>query len=278
MRHADPALALVAACLLATPPPVHAAESYDSCSGFIQTLPAVIDQQGTWCLRAELGTNIESGNAISVTTNNVTIDCNGFKLGNLQASDDNAATGIHADGRNSVVVRGCNIRGFGVGLALGGEGHRVEGNGVRYARQTGIVVSGSRNIVRDNHVVETIAAGSATGISAAGEADITGNIVDGVLGGQGEAVGIVVSTHQNTVVRGNTVRGVLGAFGTASHGIRVADTLTHALVADNYLGGVSSAVGFGVHCSDDDVVVRDNTIVGFQTPMNCTDSGGNVAP
>ena len=80
------------------------------------------------------------------------------------------------------------------------------------------------------------------------------------------------------MVRGNTVRGVLGAFGTASHGIRVADTLTHALVADNYLGGVSSAVGFGVHCSDDDVVVRDNTIVGFQTSMNCTDSGGNVAP
>ena len=51
----------------------HAAQSLDTCAGFLDTLPTTISTQGVWCLRHDLSTNIASGNAITVATNNVTI-------------------------------------------------------------------------------------------------------------------------------------------------------------------------------------------------------------
>src|SRR6185369_2787721 len=71
--------------LLGTPRAASAAESYDNCTGFITTLPAVITTQGTWCLKQDLATAITSGNAITINTGNVTIDCNDFKLGGMSA-------------------------------------------------------------------------------------------------------------------------------------------------------------------------------------------------
>jgi hypothetical protein len=78
----------VVAILLAWPwivPPAQAAESYDNCSGYIDSVPAVIATQGTWCLRKDLSTAQTSGNAIEIAANNVVIDCNDFKLGGLAA-------------------------------------------------------------------------------------------------------------------------------------------------------------------------------------------------
>src|SRR5690606_2774500 len=60
--------------LLAVPSPARAAETYNTCAGFIDSAPATISKQGVWCLRKNLSTNISSGNAITIATNNVTID------------------------------------------------------------------------------------------------------------------------------------------------------------------------------------------------------------
>src|SRR5688572_8652857 len=74
------AAALLAALLLAATAPARAASAYDSCTGTIPALPATISTQGTWCLSKDLNTAVTTGNAITITANNVTIDCNGFKL------------------------------------------------------------------------------------------------------------------------------------------------------------------------------------------------------
>ena len=58
-----------------------AAESYDACVGFVDAIPAVITTQGVWCLRKDLATSNSVITAIDIQTSNVTIDCNGFKLG-----------------------------------------------------------------------------------------------------------------------------------------------------------------------------------------------------
>src|SRR5690606_14995164 len=70
---------------LASVLPARAADDYDACAGFIDSVPATITSQGVWCLRKDLSTAIASGSAITIATNNVTIDCNGFKLGGLAA-------------------------------------------------------------------------------------------------------------------------------------------------------------------------------------------------
>src|SRR6188472_3928576 len=105
------AVAVVWASLIA-PCAVHAAESYDNCTGFITSLPAVISTQGTWCFKQDLNTSISSGSAISVNTNNVTLDCNNFKLGGLLAGPNSSTIGVYSfNGRQNIAILNCSIRG-----------------------------------------------------------------------------------------------------------------------------------------------------------------------
>jgi hypothetical protein len=104
--------------LLSLSSPSPAAESYDNCTGFIDTLPATINTQGTWCLRKDISTAMASGMAITIAVHNVTIDCNDFKLGGLAAGTATEAVGIYADERNNITVRNCNVRGFMYGLGF----------------------------------------------------------------------------------------------------------------------------------------------------------------
>src|SRR5690606_27240382 len=54
------ATALGNLCFL--PGTVHAAQSYDSCTGFIESVPTTITTQGVWCFRKDLSTSVTSGN------------------------------------------------------------------------------------------------------------------------------------------------------------------------------------------------------------------------
>jgi len=74
--------------------PASAAESYDSCTGFIDAVPTVITTPGTWCLRHDIGTTASNIHAIDIQTNNVTIDCSDFKLGNVAAGTGTQSIGI----------------------------------------------------------------------------------------------------------------------------------------------------------------------------------------
>src|SRR4249919_995356 len=78
--------------------PAHA-ETFHTCGTTIASLPTVISAQGVYCLTHDLATAITSGDAIDVQTNNVTIDCNGYKIGGLAAGAASLTFGIHAFGR-----------------------------------------------------------------------------------------------------------------------------------------------------------------------------------
>src|SRR5690242_4309124 len=108
IRHIAASLLFLAGALL-VPAAAAAAESYDNCSNTISSLPAVIATQGTWCLKGDLSTAITSGTAITINTNNVTIDCNNFKLGGLAAGAGTSTYGIFASNRLNATVRHCNV-------------------------------------------------------------------------------------------------------------------------------------------------------------------------
>ena len=110
MAHRVSALALATLALSMAPDASHAAQSYDNCTGFIDSVPATITTQGTWCLRKDLSTSIRFGDAITVDANNVTIDCNDFKLGGLSAGPGTKAFGIAGRERQNITVRNCNVR------------------------------------------------------------------------------------------------------------------------------------------------------------------------
>jgi hypothetical protein len=203
--------------------PARAAESFDSCEGrFIESLPATISTPGVWCLRRDVATGLTSGIAIQIATNNVTLDCNGYKIGGLAAGAASTTSGVYSGGRQNVTVRNCAVRGFYYGIALeGGAGHLVEDNRLDNNLFTAIRVSGENSRVRGNAVFDTGGALGRTDTTAiSASADITGNTVSGVFadGAPSYPIGIV-QFGAGHVVSHNQVRGVTPGGGGAAYGI-----------------------------------------------------------
>jgi hypothetical protein len=71
----------------------------------ITSLPYTISTQGIYCLKGNLATNMTSGNAIEIGTNNVVIDLNGYKIGGLAAGSGTSTYGIYANGRKNITIR-----------------------------------------------------------------------------------------------------------------------------------------------------------------------------
>ena len=148
----------LAAVLLAASP---ARAETTQCTA-IPWLPYTITTQGIYCFTKHLATNMSSGNAITINTNNVTIDLNGWKLGGLAAGTGTSAIGIYAWKRKNITIRNGTIRGFYRGIWLDGsspyttsQGHLVEDIRAEQNTYVGIDVRGRGSIVRRNQVVDT---------------------------------------------------------------------------------------------------------------------------
>ncbi|WP_027079577.1 right-handed parallel beta-helix repeat-containing protein [Luteimonas mephitis] len=290
---------LLIACVLLIPTYAKAAQSYDNCTNFIDSVPATISSQGVWCLRKDVSTGVTSGNAINIQTNNVTIDCNDFKLGGLSAGSASQASGIRADGRQNITVRNCNVRGFYYGILLvGGAGHLVEGNRLDNNLSIGIAASDASNsIVRGNRVYDTGGSpdnSTRSGIySYGGDAvEVADNIVAGVAGTPGyynAVVGIIRGNYVSGLNRtsaqitGNSISGLAPTgTGMTAHGFtntNYGNTAGRILFAGNNLYMTSTvANSVGIKCTYGGVSIRDNNIIGFPTGFDgtCWDDGGNV--
>ena len=270
-------------CLVA--PRAANAETFNTCTGFITSIPAVISTQGTWCFKQDLATAITSGKAITINTNNVTIDCNDFKLGGLAAGIGTQADGIFASGRLNATVRHCNIRGFQHGLyfsgSLGG-GHSVEDSRFDNNTYVGIQVEGDGSVIRRDRVFDTggtTSAASAFGIVTSDSADVLDNTVSGVAataGGNGNVFGIIVQFSNSGQVAGNRVRGLAKDGTGITTGIYVnsSDRIT---IRGNDLVGDGSAPSIGLDCFSNLDRSKDNYISAFATGIStCGDDGGNV--
>jgi len=274
---------LLAALAFAPAQSARAADSYDACTGTIASLPATIATQGIWCVKQDLATSITSGNAITINTNNVTIDCNHFHVDGSSAGTGTTAIGIYASSRTKVTVRRCSIGGFYVGVKLTGNAHVVVGNALVGNTQSGLVIEGaiakSDSQVEDNRVLDTggsTVAASVYGIYAHQAVDLTGNTVSGVTartGGNGSAYGIYTTgTTHGATLRNNRVTD-LHKDGTGhAYGI-YNDTSTHVIMRGN---DISSTGDIGIYCTTGLSAARDNVIHDFTTAIsNCDDVAGN---
>jgi len=268
----------------------NAAESYDNCSGFITTLPAAISTQGTWCLKQDLATAISSGSAITINTNNVTVDCNNFKLGGLAAGTGTSTIGILATDRANLTVRHCNIRGFEAGVLFQGNsssGHVVEDNRLDSNTVWGVYVQGDNSVIRRNLIIDTggstVASiyGKPYGIYAKGSMDIMDNLIANVVatpGTDNDAFGIDSDSNVGGHINGNHIRGITKAGTHTIWGI-FAGSSDHVIVRNNDVSGDGTSFGAGIFCSDANSSARDNSIARFDTNAisTCSDDGGNVS-
>ena len=261
-------LLLLAGALAASPPA--RSETYHTCKGFITTLPATISTQGVWCLRQDLATSINDGAAITIATNNVTLDCNDFKIGGLAAGDASKAYGISTPVNiHNVTVRNCSVRGFYVGIYVngGGGGHRIEDNRLDNNLSHGMYIGGidggsvvQRNLVRDTGGAPFVS--SSVGIYATG--DVIDNVVDGVFNplGSTKVTGIFVRGN-GSEARGNRVRDLVLEFGSTAIGIQ-ADS-GGILLRDNHVYARVPTSGYGINSPSVTALCTGNAVVNFQT-------------
>jgi len=270
-----------------------AAESYDSCgTNYIDTVPIVISISGTWCLRRNVVATGANVRAIDIRTNNVTIDCNGFRLSNT-AGPSTASYGVSAFGTYSnITVRNCTITGFVLGVSISGNppgsGHLIENNRFVNSRSVGIRVDAAASAIRRNIVTDTgfqPGSGTGTGIVMNGGVDLLDNVVDGV-GGDGSVAfspyGIIAGDFTppisaGSLVRGNRVRN-LAPTGAGSSATGILVYSTGAWVRDNLVGQQTSSSGIGISCGTE-TRVRDNIVKNYTQGMagQCRDDSGNVA-
>jgi hypothetical protein len=211
-----------------------------------------------------VATGLSTGVAIKVTANNVTIDCNGFKIGNLAAGIGSQTTGIETTRLNTRVL-GCHIRGFKQQLiGVDSDGAHVEGNlfegGLRY----GLYLQGDGMVVRDNRFLDV--GGTDVGADAMqveGSAQIVDNVIDGVWSTAGWAAGI--SGSGDLTVAGNSLRGIDAPASYLMFGLYFYSppgATSHLFIDRNRLQAARDE-GTAVTCSGI-AVLRDNSSIGFQ--------------
>ena len=261
---------------------VRAAPSLDTCVGYVDSLPATISTQGTWCLRNHLSTAITTGAAITIATNNVVLDCNDFRIGGLAAGDTTLTIGVLAEDRQNVTVRNCGIRGFNSGIDISGSGtagHLVEDNRLDQNTRNGLRMSGANYVVRRNRNVDTggrPAAGLTNAIVSFGtDSIIEDNQIAGVTvtATNGYTTGIQLGAR--TVARGNTVTGLVPkGLGTS---VAITANSGTAVIRDNQL--LSTPVAFAaINGGNSTSLCSGNLAIGFAAVFEaCIDAGGNVA-
>ena len=124
----------------------------------ITALPITITSQGVFCLKRSIGLSpgLLTGAAIDIQTNNVIIDLNGFKIGNLSAGTGTEARGIQAFNRKNIVIKNGTVRGFSVGINLNGSnssGHVVKDMLLDQNTLFGIFGQGTGFVIQRNHIV-----------------------------------------------------------------------------------------------------------------------------
>ena len=271
---------LLLTSLLALPTGVHAAQSYASCTGYIDSLPATISTQGVWCLRQDLSTAITAGAAITLAANNITLDCNDYKVGGLAGGTQSEAIGIAAPaGRLNAVVRRCGVRGFRTGVRLEGAGHVVEENRIDGSTLSGIHVEGDGIIVRGNLVGDLFGrSGQAlvTGIVARGDGvrvvDNDIRHINGSPQASGKVLGLSV---ENGLAQDNRISALHGSMFASTAIELVRSVADHNIVSVYMLPAGVSIQGDGEALS----ICRDNIIAGLMTaPADCKASGNVHTP
>ena len=275
-------LACVAALLLAAVAlTAHAAQSRDSCRAYIDSLPATIASEGTYCMRGHLYTSQTSGNAISVQAENVTIDCNHFRLSGLGAGAGSSARGI-ATSRSGMTLRNCRVQGFSYGLeaAGGSSGHLVESNRFELSTYMAIHIGGDASVVRDNDVIAT---GGRTGSTSAwgifgqgGGLRIIGNTVQGITplrNAQGNAFPHGIAS--SGLIEDNHVSGLDAGVNGTAHGITgySRSVIRGNTVTESNLHGGAGITGSG----QDTSICRDNDVILYATEFQgCRMAGTNM--
>jgi len=250
----------------------------------ITSLPATISTQGVYCLKQDLSTSVTSGAAITINTNNVTIDCNDWKIGGLSAGAGTNAFGIHALNRKNITIRNCGIRGFRYGIHMEGIDsayNLIEHNRIDLSSERGVLAYGDALTVRDNRIYDSGGRGNEEGhgITVVGSGSVVDNLVVGVDSTGSASAGILASASKGSMfVSGNSISGL--RTDAWAYGVYIRNS---AVARGNSVLQIGAPTNkyVGIECGSSGGIASDNVIGGFGTPgtpvsSNCAQSGNTT--
>lgn len=256
----------------------------------IATLPAVISQPGVYCLKKNFSLSMSDGIAIEVLASNVTIDFNGFKIGNMPAGEETLAMGVGVFERRNVVLRNGNFRGFMMTIGLlasdpeKSSGHLVENMMIDSSLVYGIFAVGNGVVLRNNQIVNSadtrISSTSVTRMLAKAGASRVNSQLRAMRASRSRArasaagvapqivtpgVAPIMAAVTNSVIERNTISSVRavgeadGIVVVAGQGVSVRDNFIAGLRAGGYVAGI------GVSDFSDNILLQNNTILDGET-------------
>jgi hypothetical protein len=224
----------------------------------VTSLPAVISTQGLYCLTGNLATAQTSGDAITITANNVTLDLNGWKVGGQAAGTGTNAYGIYSAAANVTIKNGI-VRGFLVGIELDGRGATVQGITADQNTNVGINVQGQGSVVQGNQVVDTGGSTVAASVPAAG----------------------IVTYGSGSLIQNNLVSGLTATGSGGEYGIFVGNSATQSTARGNIVSDTarpSSSSSFGIDMEGPSAVAASNNIVtNFTYGVDYTSGSGTYS-
>lgn len=270
----------------------------------INAAPAVLSQPGRYCLAADLAFPEVTGNAITITSDDVSLDCRGHKINPgvslganpgseviIMMNDTTLAVGVAAMNRSNTTIRNCQIEGFHSGIRINEDGTLarrptgtvVESNRVIGNSQTGILVATNGSIVRDNEVRsigDNRLAQPAVGIRVRGSVDVQRNLVEDVRDATNAvtgAFGIFATDGNGGVIENNRVVGISGGLsrvGIASYA--PGGTIIRNNSLNNYYPA-KSTYDVAYACTGGRTLLEGNTSYGFaQGQAACQQIGTNT--
>jgi hypothetical protein len=259
----------------------------------IGTVPYYITAPGTYCLTKNIATSTQSGSAITIIADDVTLDCNGHTLSNSLAG--NLATGVASNDTSDVVVKNCMIRNFKSGILFSTNHNNITlADNVVIRSGKGIEVSGDRVQLFDNQIIDSRAAllaayelpwaiyvhpSAQDGSKLSRDVVIRGNRVLGMTSATYDPEGIRLDWAKSPLIEDNHVAGLEAASGLEAWGI-VASSSTGALVRNNVIiaAAATSTIGLSVWGETAPAICVGNILRGISTPgfTSCALSSGNV--
>ena len=250
----------------------------------ITALPFEAASPGVYCMTKDLATAMTNGQAIRIVADNVTIDCNGYKLGGLAGGPDALTYGVAVQSVRNATVRNCNVRGFYVGVHMEGDGSALLDSRLEGATWSGARLIGSGLLVRGN-LVRGVTSGTyaygAIGISTEGNGDVIDNTVEDIVAKPGSglvAYGIVFD-DRNGVAEGGSIVGNrirrIESDGISDYPINATQS-SHVSIRGNTITG--PMLTHGIHCTaGNKTIASENHLLGTSYAMNgCIDGGGNL--
>lgn len=238
----------------------------------ISSLPYTINASGFYYVTGNL--TCASGNGISVSSDDVTIDLMGFRI-----SGNTSSSGIYMEGRKNVEIRNGTLKGWNYGIYdNNGQNHRVINVRAENNVVGGICLYGYNHLVRGCAVADCTG-DAAYGIFAQLNCTVSGNQINNC-----NYTGI--ASYGGTI--SNNVLNNCGSYGIHGYGTISGNTVSNSstgwgigiscTAAGNVLGNLvytnsSGQYGIGLTSASEPIVMDQNTVSGAGTHY----SGGSAA-